>query len=44
MSENDLNKYKAAKSMFENFIEEYQKNMNNIVSIPKQVGKNGPVR
>jgi len=44
MSEDDLNKYKAAKNMFEDFIEEYQKNQNNIVSIPKQVGKNKPVR
>merc|ERR1712226_692428 len=30
--------------MFKDLIEEYQKNMNNIVSIPKQVGKNKPVR
>jgi len=44
MSENDSSKYKASKTMFKEFIEEYQKNMNNIVSIPKQVGKNGPVR
>jgi len=44
MSEDDLVKFKTAKNMFEDFIEEYQKNQNNIVSIPKQVGKNKPVR
>jgi len=44
LSEKDMSKYNAAKAMFEDFIEKYQNKMNNIVSIPKPIGKNKPVR
>lgn len=44
LRKNDEELYNLSESSFNNYIAEYQKDMNGLVSIPKPISKNKPVR